>query len=115
MKKYLIRKLVFLQKIPKRMLLNEIKTLDCKYNAEFCLHDKKCWNCVLGRECLELVGKYGGFQLDSNPKVYLKKIGIAQTYVFGKLEYWRHDYKTCDCDACDWLRNTTKILAVIDT
>ncbi|MFV1982956.1 MAG: hypothetical protein ACC657_05385 [Thiohalomonadales bacterium] len=110
-----MNKLVALQKLPKNMLLNEIKTMNCKHNAEFCLYDKKCWNCVLGRECLELIGKYDSFDTHSSQKVYLKKIRIAQTYIYGKLEYWRHDYKTCNCDACNWLLNTTKILAVIDS
>jgi hypothetical protein len=108
-------KLVDLLIFPKQLLLKEINARNCIHNAEFCMCDIKCWDCDLGRECFELIGKQGGFGLKSSQEVCLKRIGIAQKYIHNKLKNWQHDRMTCDCDACNWLRNTTRILFAIDS
>jgi len=114
MNKKLIKKLVDLQIFPRQLLIKEINARNCKYNAEFSLYDKKCWDCDLGRECFELIGEFGGLDLDSSLRVCLKRIEIAQTYVHCKIKNLYHDRVTCDCGACNWLRKTTRILVAIN-
>ena len=107
MKDQIIQALIF----PRDQVRSNLNILDCVHGGHFHKGEQICEACEYRDECSWLYHNDECSGIVRKPiKQIVESLQFSLDYIDTRIAYMGHHIGKCHCDACNWLKNTERLV-----
>jgi hypothetical protein len=100
--------------LPRRLMQDALERDRCPHSGYFQKGAQDCVYCEVGPECEWLLGYDEHAALESKRFAeVVEALEVSYSYIHARTLSQGHRERTCDCDACLWLRETQRLLSEV--
>lgn len=102
--------------IESRLLVrDQVDWNDCSHAGHYSVEDGECRTCEFEFECHWLSQNDEFVALERKAtQILVESLEFAQAYVDAVVTRRAHDRRSCQCEACRWLRRTQRLLGELE-
>lgn len=96
------------------LVRDQVDWHDCSHGGYFSGQDEECHACDFEFECHWLSQNDEFVALERKAtQILVESLEFAQAYVDAIVTRRAHDRRSCQCEACRWLRHTQRLLGEV--